>query len=243
MSDAHNYSFFGQKTGMILQSSSKHDSFIFFRVIKKKDNETWEKPSSGEGKSVKFSLEEMVLILQVLNKEVTMWSSYHKYKENNTKITFQWQQEEEGQQSLWINIGEYPKMLNYSQSEILRLLLIHILNEKIKYATTSSSNKSTGVKNNIASIEKTHTNEPQIHNRVVSQNLNKNSNTKKASDKINVAGSIKGETEKALLVTFSNGKDVWIPKSVIHSKFNQAQDIEQSFLIDKWIFEKNKIPA
>jgi len=103
MADSHNYSFFGQKTGLILQSSSKHDPYIFFRVIKKKDNETWEKFSSGEGKNVKFSLEEMILILQVLNKEVTMWSSYHMYRENNTKISFQWKKEEE-KQPLWINI-------------------------------------------------------------------------------------------------------------------------------------------
>lgn len=242
MADAHNYSFFGQKTGIILQSSSKHDPYIFFRVIKKKDNETWEKFSSGEGKNVKFSLEEMILILQVLNKEVNMWTSYHKYKENNTKISFQWKQEE-GKQSLWINIGEYYKMLNSSQTEVLRLLLTHILKEKIKYATTSRSDKFTGVKNNLGSIEEMHTSAPQIHNRVASQNLNKNSNNEKASDKIKVAGSIKSETEKALLITFSNGKDEWIPKSVIHSKFNQERDIQQGFLIDKWILEKNKIPA
>ena len=58
MSDTHSYSFFGQKVGLIIQSSSNSEPFIFFRFIKSKGDGSWEKPSSGEGRGIKFSLEE-----------------------------------------------------------------------------------------------------------------------------------------------------------------------------------------
>jgi len=61
--------------------------------------------------------------------------------------------------------------------------------------------------------------------------------------KVSVAGSIKGETEKALLINFTNGNDIWIPKSVIHSQFNKTLDLKQNFLIDSWLLIKNKILA
>ena len=51
---------------MIVQSSSQKDPYIFFKLLKKNDNGAWEKLSKGEGKTIKFSLEELVLILQVL---------------------------------------------------------------------------------------------------------------------------------------------------------------------------------
>jgi len=53
MVDKHNKSFFGQSTGMFLQSSSKTDPFLFLRFIKKKESGTWEKPSIGGGKTFK----------------------------------------------------------------------------------------------------------------------------------------------------------------------------------------------
>ena len=33
MTDNHNQSFFGQSTGMLVQSSSKHEPFIFLQFI------------------------------------------------------------------------------------------------------------------------------------------------------------------------------------------------------------------
>ena len=66
MVDNHNYSFFGQKFAIILQSSSKEQPAIFFQCIKTKSDGSWEKPSLGEGKKTKFSLEEMVMIIEVL---------------------------------------------------------------------------------------------------------------------------------------------------------------------------------
>ena len=63
MTDSHSYSFFGQNTGMILRSYSKQESIIFLHFFKQKANGAWEKPSEKEGKLIKLSLEEMVLIL------------------------------------------------------------------------------------------------------------------------------------------------------------------------------------
>ena len=67
MADTHNHIFFGQNTGLIISSSSKFDPYLYFRCIKKKTDGKWEKPSLGEGKVIKFTLEELILILKVLN--------------------------------------------------------------------------------------------------------------------------------------------------------------------------------
>ena len=133
MVDAHSQSFFGQNTGLIVISPSKSESFIFMRCIKRKKDGSWEKPSSGEGKLIKFSLEEIIMILQVLNQDLFNWSSYHTYRDEKTPLSFSW--EDKNAKSLWINIANYSKMLNFAQVEILKLLLTHILKEKIKHAT------------------------------------------------------------------------------------------------------------
>ena len=64
MGDVHSRSFFGQATGMIIRSSSKTDDFIFVNCIKKKPDGSWEKPTQKEGKTVRLSLEEIIMILQ-----------------------------------------------------------------------------------------------------------------------------------------------------------------------------------
>jgi len=40
-------------------------------------------------------------------------------------------------------MGNYPKMLNFAQAEVLKLLLTHILKEKIEFATSSGFSQST----------------------------------------------------------------------------------------------------
>lgn len=144
MTETHNYSFFGQKTGMIVQSSSQKDPYIFLKLLKKKESGAWEKLSKGEGKTIKFSLEEIVLILQVLKHETNSWSGYHKFKDNTTHISFAWQDETEKTKAktLFVKIGHYPKMLNFAQAEVLKLLLMHILKEKIEFATISGFSQS-----------------------------------------------------------------------------------------------------
>ncbi len=133
MVNSHSKSFFGQNTGIIVSSSSSSDPFTFMHCFKKKPDGIWEKPSSKEGKSIKFSLEELVLILRVLNRQVLNWQSQHNYKDNTTSISFNWEDKEK--QILWINIGKYSKRLDLAQTEILRLLLSHFLQEKIIHST------------------------------------------------------------------------------------------------------------
>lgn len=243
MTDAHNYSFFGQKVGLIVQSSSKNEPFIFFRLIKSKENGIWEKPSSGEGKVIKFSLEEMVWIIRVLQKEVPSWSSFHTYKDNKTQISFKWQEGEKGK--LWVHIGSYSKILDYSQFKILDLLLNHILNEKIVFAT---------VPQNFNKPNSTISNNTVIQEEVLSRNVNKTfkdkqetnknfdiTNDEERDKKQMFNGIIKGETDKALLIKFDNDSEIWVPKSTIHSNFTNEKNTNQNFMIDSWILKKNKV--
>ncbi len=51
---------------MFIQSSSKRESFIFMKFIKKKGDGSWEKLSTREGKTIKVGLEEVVMILEDL---------------------------------------------------------------------------------------------------------------------------------------------------------------------------------
>jgi len=136
--DKHNKSLFGQSTGMFIQSSSKSEPFIFLQFIKKKENGTWEKLSLKEEKTIKCNLEEIIMILRVLEGKEKSWSTVHVFKEEKTSISVSW----EGEAKLWFNVGDYPKMLKFAQIEILRRLIDHILQEKIEFATVSSSKNS-----------------------------------------------------------------------------------------------------
>lgn len=67
MVEYHNKAFFGSKVGMFFDSGSWTSPFFYLKFIKKRDNNTWEKPSLRQGKSIKFSLEDTALILRVLS--------------------------------------------------------------------------------------------------------------------------------------------------------------------------------
>ena len=239
MTDKHSKSFFGQSTGLTIRSSSKKEPYIFLTCIKRKPDGVWEKPSLGEGKTIRCSLDELVMILRVLKRKINSWSGYHTYKENNTPISFSWEKSEEDK--LWINIGNYSKMLGVAQIEIFKLLLKHLLKEKIKFATISNvsqqqNNTFTGEKSsNKHYPEKTES----IDNMVIETVVTKTNGSDK--DKIEIKGSIKAETEKALLIVFKSGQEVWFPKSTIHSHYRPELNIDQTFVTDKWIVERNKI--
>ncbi len=235
MGNEHNQSFFGQNTGLIINSPSIEEPFIFIRCIKRKSNGVWEKPSSGEGKVIKCTLDEIVMILQVLNRELLNWQSYHLYKDNKTPISFGW--EDEKAKILWINIANYSKMLNFAQAEILRLLFTHILKEKIKFATSSNrENFKSSINQNHINID---SNQSFNQNEKISTIIN--SEKKLLRELSNIEGIIKGETEKALLIDFNSGKENWIPKSTIHCQYNPKKKLSQKFLIDNWILNRNKI--
>lgn len=267
MANTHNMSFFGQTTGIILQSISKTEPSIFFRCIKKKPNGAWEKPSKGEGKVIKCSLEEIVLILSVLNKKSESWAAYHSFKDTNTQIQFKW--DENTEETLWVHIGSYSKMLKSAQIEILRLVLTHILNEKIEFATNSKEIKQdkfeekTSINKNRELLEDKkrkiykdenrkdmlkiiETVEPSLlkkndlpSSKSLSQKTKNYNPNKKQFNKI--IASIKRKTKKALLLEVENGKEVWIPKSGIKKDYSEEKGISQSFNIENWILEKNNI--
>jgi hypothetical protein len=130
MTNTHNKSFFGQNAALFLRSSSNHDDFIFIQCIKRKSGNNWEKPSKGEGKNIKLSLGEMIMVRKVLTRERDSWSTYHRYNDDSTQISFNWQGK-----ALWVNIGEYAKKLQSPNIEILDLLLEHLVEEKIEFAT------------------------------------------------------------------------------------------------------------
>ncbi len=58
---------------------------------------------------------------------------------------------------------------------------------------------------------------------------------------VEVEGRIKEITEKALLIAFSSKKEVWIPKTVIHSDYLKEIGINQQFEIDSWVIKKHSI--
>jgi len=237
MTDSHSQSFFGQTTGITINSPSKSENYIFIKCIKKKPDGTWEKPSLGEGKTIKVSLEEMVMILKILKGKMPNWTTYHKFNDTKTQISFKW--ENETKNSLWINIGEYPKMLGVPQVEIFKLLLKHLIKEKIEYSTVLNLSKIQATNERLGSTIKT-SNEIHAEKIIIENNREKSVNNT-ASERINISGAINGETEKALLLNFETGQELWIPKSTIHSQFNNKKGENQSFLIDDWVLKRNKI--
>ena len=58
---------------------------------------------------------------------------------------------------------------------------------------------------------------------------------------LDLRGRIKRETEKALLISFSNDRTVWVPKSTITSNFTSQLNITQNFIIAKWFVEKSNL--
>jgi len=260
MGDTHSKSFFGQNTGLIVTSPSKTDPYFFIRCIKKKPGGSWEKPSSGEGKVIKCSLDEIVMILEVLNRRQLNWTNHHTFKDQKTKISFGW--EDDQAKTLWINIANYSKMLSFAQTEILRLLLTHILMEKIKFATYTNRGSINEFPESEFNSNKINydisDNNKLVFNRIIEQNLYDNGaihhpHPKKRiisdiplknplfRDTTHINGAIKGETEKALLITFDSGKEIWIPKSTIHCQYSPKKQFNQNFLIDNWILKRNKI--
>ena len=215
MVNNHTKTFFVENTALTVQSNSKEDSFIFIKILNKKDEGVWEKPTSGEGKTIKCSMEEIVSILQVLKHEIKEWSNYHIYNDQKTQISFQLVPDN----LLKVQIENYSIKLKFEQIEILKLLLKHLLKEKIIYATSSH-----------ITTEKKKLNEEKDEKRIIQE-----------SEKTEIKGSIKGQTDKAILITFKGEQEAWVPKSAIHSKLIDKIGIDQSFLIENWVLEKNKI--
>jgi hypothetical protein len=250
MTNKHNKSFFGNTTGIILESSSKKEPFIFLRCLKKKSDGAWEKTSKGEGKIIKLSLEEIIMVLKVLQKELPSWNTYHSYKDTKTQISFNWQNGQ--QERLWINIGEYSKMLSIPEIEVLKRLLDHILDEKIEFSTISEYQN--GISNNQRNNTKA---QPYVHpekrklvvteERYPPEPENQKSEIKEEvkteSETMTINGTVQRITEKAVFIQFSEESEAWIPKSTMH--YIEEKDIQvgqnYTFTIETWVLKKNNI--
>jgi hypothetical protein len=247
MVDLHSRSFFGQHTGIIVKSPSKQDDFIFFTCLRKKKDGVWEKPSQGEGKTIKFSLEEMALILQVLSKESDAWTTYHSFKEEKTVINFKWDNSKKEQ--IYITIEDYKKSLQTSQIIIFRMLMEHMLVEKIEFATGSILKLSDSGNGKISKeeypdnlvIKEEIIEVPEKHQKV-KKNVKTSDKKKSINNKTTwIKGSIMGSSDKALLIMFENNLEVWLPRSTIHSDYKIENKGIQEFSIDAWILKKNNI--
>ncbi|MFW9971050.1 MAG: hypothetical protein ACFFDF_12725 [Candidatus Odinarchaeota archaeon] len=222
-----------------MSSPSKQVPYIFLSCIGRKDNGSWEKPSEGEGKTVRLSIEEIICILEVLNRRSANWTGYHVFKERKTEIYVGW--EDESRQVLLVKIGSYKKKLRFPNLNFLTLLLEHILNEKIEYATSGTFETK--------SLEKEEVDEEGEYG-VFSEhitardglNIVETTEFSVSRDPVEIEAKIKVESPKALLITLNSGDEFWIPKSIIHSDYDlREKDKLQKFIVDKWIIEKNKI--
>ncbi len=240
MADFHTKTFYGQKTSVRITSPSKEVPYIFLSCISRKPNGSWEKPSDGEGKTVRLSIEEIICILEVLNRRSANWRGYHVFKERKTEIYVGW--EDQSRQVLRIIIGEYAKKLRFPNLNFMTLMLDHILNEKIEFATSGTFEAKT--KENVEMDEETEfglfsehiTAKDGLH-------IVETTEFSMSRDITEVEAKIKVESPKALLITLDSGDEVWIPKSTIHSEYDvKEKEKSQKFIVDKWIIEKYKIP-
>ncbi|MGV9174117.1 MAG: hypothetical protein ACOC44_05450 [Promethearchaeia archaeon] len=221
MVDSHKKTFFGDEAAITIQSTSKGEDSIFLSAFGKLSDGKWEKPSQGQGKKIKLSLEEIASVLTVLKEERKTWSTYHTYMKKKTTIALNWT----ASKTLSVRIDVYFIQLDIAQVEIMKLLFEHILNEKIVYATTPGTIRSSIEKASSESTEE----ETEGEKRTFTQG------------KSRLDGAITGKTAKALLIRFEGGKEEWIPKSTIHSEYENEEGVIQPFLIDNWVLEKNGI--
>lgn len=240
MADYHIKSFFGVDSALIFTSPSRAVPYIFINCIRKKEDKNWEKPSKGEGKTVKLSIEEIICILEVLHRKSANWRGYHVFKEYKTEIYVGW--EDQSRQVVMFRIGNYVKKISFPNLNFLTLLLEHILSEKIEFATSGTFEPM--VRDSEQSIE----GEDQYG--VFSEHITASDGLQVVEtteygvsiETMDIIAKIKVESPKALLINLDSGEEFWIPKSTIHNKYDiKERDKHQNFIVDKWIIEKNKI--
>jgi hypothetical protein len=222
--------------GLVVISPAKTKPFIFIQCIRNKGNNEWEKISNGEGRKVRISLEEMVMINQVLKGEDDKWEGYHPYKDRDPNISVSW--EDGNKKKLWFNVGKYKKPFEFPQIEVLRLLFKHLITEKIEFATIASNIPTT---NKILTTEENYAPDLDIGQKNSPIEIKTERIDYQKQDSRKIYGSIKTETEKALLLILQNGQEAWVPKSRIYSKYDLKVTTEQEFTIDNWVLEQKGI--
>ncbi len=237
MGDHHQYNFFGQKTALFFDSSKNTLPYVFFRMIRKKESGTWEKPSQQEGIVVRLSLEEQVQILSVLEGNLIEWKGYHQYKEKGTPIhVYRKKSDKSGNDIVIIQVGTYKKLLSQPEITILSMLMNHVLQEKIESATTfhglKEKNSPLSQKHfnkeesqrimfnkgkSIRIMEETNISNYQTHHSIKKEKLNSPKN-----DKINQVPSknktkILMETSTHVILKLNTGEIIKLPKYKIKS--------------------------
>jgi len=210
MSDIHFKKFYGQSADLVVESKSRYDHFVYFHLVSKSNKE-------NNITVIKYTLEEIALILCVLRKDLFTWKSYH---QKDIEVSFEWENKEG--QILWIHSENYSKTLYLGQIEVLKLLITHLLDEKVIFATFKEKADSEDSSEILI-------NQDKYLEFSGDETINK------------VDGRIINQTEKAILINFQDDTEIWIPKSTIHSYFNPNKSSLQSFLIENWILKKNNI--
>ena len=238
MADFHTKTIYGQKSSLIITSPAKMVPYIFLSCIKRKDDGTWEKTTKGEGKTVKLSIEEIICILEVLNRRSANWRGYHVFKDRKTEIYVGW--EDESRQVLQVRIADYIKKVRFPNLNFMTLMLDHILQEKIEFATSGTFETK--------AEEKVKVDEEKEYGLFTEHitardglHIVETTEYGISVDTIEIKAKIKVESPKALLITLESGEEFWIPKSTIHSEYSVTNKDFQTFLVDRWIIEKEKI--
>ncbi len=122
--------FFSQKTGIIFSNDSKDDGIINIKCCKKNKNGEWDKKE--ECKNDKINFRELISLCDYLNSKKTEYKPGNIFYKSENEISFAW--DEFGPNVFWITIDDYKRSLNYSETELLRRLINHLVAEKIRFA-------------------------------------------------------------------------------------------------------------
>ena len=254
----HNYSFFGQKTGMLLDSAEINQPCLYLRFLKKKQDGSWEKPSQGEGKNIKLNLLEMIAILRIFRTQNTKWSTVHKFGEETTSITV-----ENKNNIISFMISGYVKQLKYPESVLFTDLLDHIYHEKIVNATgnNSKNSKSNGASKVNRQQSNINNRDSQIHNLSdvpipeYPEELNEKNkktqekrididpeqwyNSLKTNDDFKlIPGAVNEERAKAVNFHITDLISIWVPNSCINKSQEESKEgvwVKDWFLKKKWL--------
>jgi len=220
----HNYSFFGQKSAVILDSASFTDPFIYLRFLKKLPDGRWEKPSQGEGKNLKLNLLEITEILYVLNHPNSHWSTVHKFEDQQTSIKV-----ESRPDSFHFFITGYAKPLGRAEMRVLNDLLEHIYREKIAYATNNGNNG--GKITNHSYIPAKSSQYEKVSSPTIDPKTWIDSLTKDG-DYCLVPGKVTSRREKALSYALTDKSTIWVPLSQIKESCK-----DQDLWIREWFLD------
>jgi len=210
MPDIHLKRFQGQNVDLVVESKSKYDNFIYFHFTNKNSKES-------QNLMITYSLEDIAMILCILQKELFTWKSY---RVEDIEVTFVW--EDNDTQKLWIHAANYSKTLNIGQIEVLKLLIKHLLKEKVKFATSKN------ILNTDNYVETPPDEDKYVESTMI-ETINK------------IEGKVINQTDKAVLINFKEKTEAWIPKSTIHSYYSNLDTSSQLFLIENWVLKKNKL--